>query len=349
MTMAFAFTDEQQAFAETVRDLLSDHATGEYARAVVEEPTRWRELWGRLTELGVPGLAAPEAAGGLGLGAVEIVAVAEAAGAFLAPVPLVATMGAFVPAVAWAAPGHPEATALLERLIDAGDAATLALPADARVAGRRLTASSEVVVEAGRAAHVALTARGEGGEPVLVVCAADALPLEPLPAMDETRPVARLHVEDLDLGDALVLPVADESPSVAALVSAAAELVGLAAELVRRSVDHASERTQFGAPIGSFQAVKHRLVDAHVATERARSLTYRAAVVAEAAAARLAKAAASEAALDAARAAVQVHGGIGITREHDVSLMYLRARQAATLLGSPDELHRLTAAEALAP
>jgi alkylation response protein AidB-like acyl-CoA dehydrogenase len=128
-----------------------------------------------------------------------------------------------------------------------------------------------------------------------------------------------------------------------AWIAAAAELVGLATELLDRAVEHASTRVQFSQPIGSFQAVKHRLVDTLLAVERARSLTrYAALRVTEdgedaARAGHRAKAAASEAASIAARTAVQVHGGIGITAEHDVSLLYLRARQLSMLLGGPDE------------
>ena len=129
-----------------------------------------------------------------------------------------------------------------------------------------------------------------------------------------------------------------------AWIAAAGELVGLAAELLDRSVEHAQTRVQFSRPIGSFQAVKHRLVDALLMIERARSLTrYAALAVAEGRedvilAGHRAKAAASEAASATARTAVQVHGGVGITAEHDISLLYLRARQLSMLLGGPETL-----------
>jgi alkylation response protein AidB-like acyl-CoA dehydrogenase len=160
--------------------------------------------------------------------------------------------------------------------------------------------------------------------------------------MDPAAKVGRLEADGLPLSGAVLLP-GDPGPGLAlACTSAAAELVGLAAELVARSVAHAGERVQFGRPIGAFQAVKHQIVDAHVAVERARSLVRHAAVLAAAGdpeaptAARLAKAAAGEAASGAARTGVQVHGGIGITEEHDVSRLYLRARQLSALLGGAD-------------
>jgi alkylation response protein AidB-like acyl-CoA dehydrogenase len=110
--------------------------------------------------------------------------------------------------------------------------------------------------------------------------------------------------------------------------------------MLELAVEHAVNRRQFGHPIGSFQAVKHRLVDAEIAVERARSLVYGAVAGlagdhddgATRGRAALAVSAAGDAALHAARAAVQVHGAAGITSEHAVSLLYVRARQMASLL-----------------
>jgi alkylation response protein AidB-like acyl-CoA dehydrogenase len=179
--------------------------------------------------------------------------------------------------------------------------------------------------------------------------------IEPLESSDATRPLGRLTVRDVPLADGLLLHGDARPGLLLAFAALAAELVGVADELVGRSVAYARERRQFGTPIGAFQAVKHRLVDAHLAVERARALAYGAAVaLARGApdeqpevAVHLAKAAASEAAVTAARTAVQVHGGIGITWESDVSFLYARARQAAGLLGgarrhylAADALHR---------
>jgi alkylation response protein AidB-like acyl-CoA dehydrogenase len=161
--------------------------------------------------------------------------------------------------------------------------------------------------------------------------------------MDPTSAVGALDVAAHDIGDSVVLE-GDPRPALpVAWIAAAAELVGLATELLDRSVEHARTRVQFSRPVGSFQAVKHRLVDTLLGIERARSLTrYAALRVSEdredaVRAGHRAKAAASEAASVAARTAVQVHGGIGITAENDVSLLYLHARQLSMLLGGPDE------------
>ena len=135
------------------------------------------------------------------------------------------------------------------------------------------------------------------------------------------------------------------------------ELVGLSTSWSHSRWSYARDRMQFGKPIGSFQGVKHQLADAHLAVERARSLTMYAAGLCSAPdalgtpvaqrAAHHAKAAASEGGSKAARVAVQMHGGVGITREHDVSLMYLRARQLTALFGGPDAHYAKAAA--LAP
>jgi alkylation response protein AidB-like acyl-CoA dehydrogenase len=161
--------------------------------------------------------------------------------------------------------------------------------------------------------------------------------------MDGTSPVGVLELSDHAVPGATVLTYDPEAVLPVAWIAAAAELVGLAVELLDRSVAYAKDRVQFGKPIGSFQAVKHRLVDVHLEIERARSLTmYAALAVFEqrpdlVRAAHRAKAAASEAASAAARAAVQVHGGSGITAEEAVSGLYLRARQKSMLLGGHDE------------
>jgi alkylation response protein AidB-like acyl-CoA dehydrogenase len=345
--MSFQRTPEQRALAEAVADVFGDLATGAYARATIESPERWRELWLRLTELDMHGALAPADAGGLGLGLAEAICIAETAGHFLAPVPLVATMSAFVPVVSAAGLGDPAAGQILRRVVADGVPAALVWT-NPSAAGERailsngnLTLRSEAVPYAGRAELFAVPAV-EDGRPVVVVASAGTLGVAPASSMDETLPIGRVDLREHPLDGAIVLHGDPARGMYFAVVAAAAELVGLAAELVARTVGYASERAQFGTQIGAFQSVKHRLVDSHLAVERARSLVMRAAVVIDAGnepadeAVHLAKAAAGDAATTAADAAVQLHGGIGITWEHDVSLFYLRARQTSMLLGSTD-------------
>jgi len=129
-------------------------------------------------------------------------------------------------------------------------------------------------------------------------------------------------------------------------LATAAQLVGAAEALVNVTVDYAKQRSQFGRVIGSYQAIKHKLADAHIAVEMARPLVYGAAVSLESRDVSAAKAAASEAALLAARAALQTHGAIGFTQEHDLSLWLLRVQALRSAWGTP-ESHRRRVLEAL--
>ena len=131
-------------------------------------------------------------------------------------------------------------------------------------------------------------------------------------------------------------------------MAAAADLVGVASAALNRSVEHAKSRRQFGTPIGAFQGIKHALADNYVGVERARSLTYAAAaLLADPStapadvwtAAALAKAAAGDAAANSARTAVQVHGALGQTWEHDAHLYVRRAWQGAAMLGDSRSLY----------
>lgn len=339
--MPFRFDEDQEALADGVESLLSAKATGAYARAVAAGEADWLDLWEAIAELGIPGMAVPEEQGGLGLGPVELVAICERAGRHLVPGPLVATAGGFVP-TAIRAGGEPAAG--LAR-IAAGGRATLVVPDPASTAGveladGRLRASAVPVPDAVRVETIGFAvADGEGGYRLATLAASEA-EIVPVEGFDRTRPLALVSA-DADAAVA-VLPNGEADLSVA-YATAAAELVGLASQMLELSVKHAREREQFGSPIGAFQGVKHRLADAFVELERARSLTYRAAVLcageeppAQLRAAQMAKAAASNAATEVGRSAVQVHGGVGITVEHDISLFYLRARQASMQLGGRD-------------
>ena len=133
-------------------------------------------------------------------------------------------------------------------------------------------------------------------------------------------------------------------------MATAAQLVGAAEALLDAAVEYAKQRTQFGRVIGSYQAIKHKLADVHIAIELARPLVYGAAGSGRCrACARdvsAAKAAASEAALLAARSSLQTHGAIGFTQEHDLSLLLLRVQALRSAWGTP-EVHRRRVLEAL--
>jgi alkylation response protein AidB-like acyl-CoA dehydrogenase len=213
----------------------------------------------------------------------------------------------------------------------------------ASLKGTRLTANCDVVPDAGRVRLLAVPVADAAGDAVrLLVASPKELGISVDTGIDPSSSVGRLDVQDHEVSDALILEGDPRAAVPLAWIAASAELVGVASELLDRAVEHARERSQFGRAIGSFQAIKHRLVDTLVWIERARSLTRYAALADRddredrVAAAHDAKAAASEAAEIAARAAVQIHGGLGITEEDDVSLLYLRARQLSMVLGGAD-------------
>lgn len=129
-------------------------------------------------------------------------------------------------------------------------------------------------------------------------------------------------------------------------LATAAQLVGAAEALRDAAVDYAKQRTQFGRVIGSYQAIKHKLADVHIAIELARPLVYGAALTLQPRDVSAAKAAASDAALLAARSALQTHGAIGFTQEHDLSLLLLRVQAVRSAWGPP-QVHRRRVLEAL--
>lgn len=337
--MPFRFDEDQTALAEGVESLLLGRAKGDYARAVAAGEADWRDLWEAVSELGIPAIAIPEEAGGLGLGPIELVAVCERVGRHLVPAPVVATAGAFVPTAV--AAGEPAAPFLEQ--VAGGAAATLAYvdasdPATIELRDGKLVASEVPIPDFERVELIGFVV----GDALAIVAAAD-LESTAVEGFDGLRPLALVSTPAAGVA-ATVIPLPNGLADLAvAFTTAAAELVGTAARMLDLAVEYAGERRQFGVPIGSFQGVKHRLADALVTLERARSLTYRAAVecagddpVAKLRAAHMAKAAASDAATEVGRSAVQVHGGIGITSEADVSLLYLRARQGSMQLGGRD-------------
>jgi alkylation response protein AidB-like acyl-CoA dehydrogenase len=349
--MAFRFDEDQAALADGVEDLLLGRAKGEYARAVAAGEADWHDLWESVSELGIPAMAVPDEAGGLGLGPIELVAVCERVGRHLGPAPIVATAGGFVPTAV--AAGGVAADALTQ-VAEHGAAATIAYvdptdPATLELRDGKLFAADVPVPDAARVDWIGFVVAGaaDGGAPAqgasLAIVAAADLGVAAVEGFDRTRPLALVSTP-ADGAVAAVAPLPHGLADVSvAFATAAAELIGLAARMLELGVEHARERRQFGVPIGSFQGVKHRLADALVELERARSLTYRAAVAcagddraAALHASRMAKAAASDAATQVGRAAVQVHGGVGITVEADVRLFYLRARQASMQLGGRD-------------
>ena len=196
-----------------------------------------------------------------------------------------------------------------------------------------------------RAELVVTLASSADGPVAAVVRVGDGVTVHAAECTDPAQPVADI---DIDAEPIAVAPVDLDSALATPLLAAAADLVGVAAAALTRAVEHAKTRQQFGKPIGAFQGIKHALADNYVALERARGLTYAAAArlddpttppAAGWNAAALAKAAAGEAAVGCARTAVQVHGALAQTWEHDMHLYLRHAWQGASTLGDSRALY----------
>ncbi|MGA9490225.1 MAG: acyl-CoA dehydrogenase family protein, partial [Mycobacterium sp.] len=196
-----------------------------------------------------------------------------------------------------------------------------------------------------RSELVVTLASSPDGPVAAVVRIGDGVTVREAECTDPAQPVADVEI---DAEPVAAAPVDLESAVAAPMIAAAADLVGVAGAALERSVEYAKSRHQFGKPIGAFQGIKHALADNYLALERSRGLTYAAAArlddpstppAAAWNAAALAKAAAGEAAVGCARTAVQVHGALAQTWEHDIHLYLRHAWQGASTLGDSSALY----------
>jgi alkylation response protein AidB-like acyl-CoA dehydrogenase len=342
--MDVGLTSDQLSLRDTVRDVLRTECPPDAARQALTDPERWRALWKTVVDLGWTELAAP----GIGdYGPVELAVVLEECGAALAPIPLLSSVGL--------AAGVLRTCGLDAALTDiaGGAVATLAVHAKgSRLAGAPMTlrhgrvrGHAVAVPNVSRAELIVALAKSIDGYVAVVMRNGDGVTIIPGESTDPAQPVADLEIDAEPLAGS---PVNLDSALTAPLVAVAADLVGVASAALHRSVEYAKTRRQFGTPIGAFQGIKHALADNYVAVERARSLSYAAAArladpntaPADAwTAAALAKAAAGEAAVGCARTAIQVHGALGQTWEHDAHLYIRHAWQGAALLGDSRALY----------
>jgi alkylation response protein AidB-like acyl-CoA dehydrogenase len=327
--MEFGFSDEQQEIQRTAREFLADRFKPEKVRELAESGNPYDDaIWEEMCELGWPGIAIAEEYGGQGLGVVELAILLEQSGYALAPSPLISN--AFAGAVI-AEAGSDEQKQRWLPGIASGEERGAA----------EFTNEPGPLVGAAADSAVLVLADGDGAKLVETGAAS----LERLDLIDSTR---AYFVVTADGGEPLP---GDIAPAVdAGMVALSAELVGVAQRALDIANDYAKEREQFGRPIGSYQAVSHRLADMLWAVEEARSLTYYAAWCAEAEpeslplAASMAKARASDAACQVTHDAIQTLGGIGFTWEHDIHFFLKRARVSAQLMGAPAQ-HRERVAE----
>ncbi|MCW2661256.1 MAG: putative acyl-CoA dehydrogenase [Mycobacterium sp.] len=345
--MDVGLTSEQLSLRDTVRGILRTECPPDAARQAMTDPERWRALWKTVVDLGWTELAAPDSGD---YGPVELAVVLEECGAALAPIPLLSSVGL--------AAGALRASGLDPVLADiaGGAVATLAVHSrGSRLPGApmtlrqgRLRGRAVAVPNLSRAELIVTLARG-GTDPngtVVAVARCDSASGVTVLTGESTDPAQPVADVEIDAEPLAAAPVQLEAALTVPLVAAAADLVGVASAALHRAVEHAKARRQFGTPIGAFQGIKHALADNHVSVERARSLTYAAAArLADPGtgdawtAAALAKAAAGDAAVNCARTAVQVHGALGQTWEHDIHLYVRHAWQGAAMLGDSRALY----------
>ena len=335
-------TEEAQALRDAVRALLTRRSGPEAVRAAMESPLGYDDkLWSTLCEqIGVAALAIPEHYGGAGAGLAEVCVVLAELGRTLTPAPLLGS--AVLCGEALLRTGNDEAC---ERLLP-GIAAGTTLAALAWSDGDwspGLTASATGLD--GRAHYVF---DGDLADVLLAVArTADGIGLFEVPVEGVRRervttldPTRRLAVVDFAAAPARRLDIGgfgEQLPQLldTAVVAVAAEQVGAAARALELTVEYTKQRRQFGRPIGSFQALKHRMADVHVHVEAARSALCAALVDGDAEAVATAKVVCGEAFAHAAAEMIQLHGGIAITWEHDAHLYFKRAHGTALLFGGP--------------
>jgi len=366
--MELDFTDDQEELREGVRTMLAGECPMTFVRAVVDgapvEP-----LWRQMVELGWPALTVPETYGGLGLDAVELAIVAEEMGRAVAPGPLLPTVSQFAPAIRELGSADQQARFLGEvaegtitgalALHEPGHGiglAGFATTATETADGVRLDGVKEFVLEGQSVTDIVVVARlaGSDADDAIAACVVPAadVHVEPISAFDPTRGLARIVLDDVAVPAERVLGTPGTLTTAGmervlheAATAVAAESVGVCQTIFDVTLDYAKQREQFGVPIGSFQALKHKFADLIVALEKARASAYFAALtIAEdderrAIASSAAKVAAADCERLMSKDGIQLHGGIGYTWEHDMHLFVRRAKSCTLLSGTPAE-HR---------
>jgi alkylation response protein AidB-like acyl-CoA dehydrogenase len=366
--MQFAFTEEQQLIRESARAFFNESVSSERVRAALRTEVGYeQDLWNAMVrEMGWAGTAIPNAYGGAGLGMVELAILQYEQGSRLAPSPFFSTVCLAAPIV-MAIAHEWQKIELLGRIargeIRMAAAITGArgvpgcegITAELQRIGRhhRLMGQSGFVIHAHACDLMLVAARAPGTagtEGISVVCldaGTHGVSVDEPVMLDLTRRMARLRFDaveilpDAVLGELEAAGDALESAFQRARIALAAEAAGGAEWALDATCAYARQRIQFGRPIGSFQAVKHQLADMKVRLEAAKSALWYSACVADeidaelAEAAAIAKACCCDAFYRCTADAIQLHGGMGFTWEHDAHLYFKRARAVSSLLGSP--------------
>jgi alkylation response protein AidB-like acyl-CoA dehydrogenase len=358
--------EDAEAYRATLRSFLGRHSPEAHVRRwMADDHGHDTEMWRRAaTELGLQGLMIREDLGGSGAGLVEMGVAFEELGRALTCGPFLSTLGLAVPLLTFVerhspvvdgSAGDGLAAGLLAAIGSGSAVVTVALDAALAETDAGTCGAAETVLDGADASTVIAPVRRTDGTVGLYAFETQAagVKAEPLVSLDSTRRLARLtfdgvHGEQLLAGADAVL---EHARAVACLLLSAEQLGG-AAIVLENTVEYARTRIQFGRPIGSFQAVKHRLADLLVEVESTRSVVAHAlhrvaadpdALFVEAA---LARSVASDAYLAVASAGIQIGGGIGFTWEHSAHLHLKRAKSASILFGTSTE-HRRRLAQQL--
>jgi alkylation response protein AidB-like acyl-CoA dehydrogenase len=353
--MNFDYSDDQKFLKSEARKFLEANCTPKHVRAVLDDPEKSydAELWGKVAAQGWLGAAIPEEHGGLGLGHVELCAIAEELGRVVAPIPFASTVYFLAEALMLA--GSQEQKARLLPKIAAGEVIGCFASSEgpgvvtpqtlnSRVENGRLLGTKIPVTDGDVATHaIVLANEGAGPSLFLVEMGGEGVQRETLRTLDPTRGAAKLTFSSVAAerlgaagdGFGLMEAVFDR-----AAVLIAFEQTGGAERCLEMAKDYALNRYAFGRTIAGYQAIKHKLADMYVKNELARSNAYYGAWALNTQAPELplaasaARVAGTEAFWFASKENIQTHGGMGFTWEIDAHLYYRRAKQLALVAGA---------------
>jgi len=371
--MNFALSDEQEFLREAARGTLSRHKTIEAAHAALEDASALPDLWATAVEAGWTGLLIDEEHGGAGLGVFDAMLVAEECGRVLAPVPLLgvvpatAILGAAGDESLQAAaageirpvyvPARPPSERERGWTVEPRAGMSRAEAPDATVEGGDvvLDGTFSFVPDAPGADLFVAVGESEQGDPVAAAVAADTegVSVEPVVRYDPTHPLGHVSFSNARGRRLDADPPALTDAWYVAQSLIAAESIGAVQTCLDMSVEYAKERFTFGRAIGSYQAIKHELVEVLRRLENARGLEYYAGWARGSKpeefplAASAARSTAGRALDFAARSMINVHGGIGATWEHDAPLFFRRAELSRRLLGGTHDATDRAAEEAM--
>jgi alkylation response protein AidB-like acyl-CoA dehydrogenase len=364
--MDIGFSDEQQLLRDTARKFLDAACTAKFVRERMATPEAMTaEFWAQVAGQGWLGINFAEADGGSGLGLVDLVVLMEEMGRAVMPGPYLATALLGGAAIREAG-SRAQRQEYLPQIAEGGLKATLAaiepnarwdasgvmMTAQPMRGGFSLSGSKLFVPDAHLADIIVVAARTRDGSTLedgvslfLVPKDAAGLTMSPMPSIDETRKLCELRFDNVAVPQVALLGELHLGwPALArvydgAAVALAAEMCGGAQRVLEMTVDYAKLRVAFGKPIGSYQGVKHKCADMLVEVENAKSLTYYAAWAMDEGqpdaplAVSMAKAYASDASRKVSNAGIQLHGGIGMTWEHDLHLYMKRAKASEVAFG----------------